>query len=450
VRAITKIFLILGTVCWLSTTGAFASDKTDFLIKGVSARPGAMGQAFVAVSDEADSIYWNPANLALVEVMNANTVHSSLNDFDMNTDMLSMAWPINLRESGFGLSVFRSSVGSIEIVPQAARPEVTGYFDSQEIGLMAGYGLKVREGLYLGATAKFMQSKIYSYKVNGVGLDLGLLYDVDDNWRFGLNLQNAVPVDLGADTIPFNAKFGFAYTSDNRQWTIAADMDTNVLDDSLYHVGAEFWVVPQLGLRIGSNDGNVTAGVGLRGFTSGWNFDYSYEDSEIGDNHKVSLLFDFDERPPKPQKIVKEKPAKKKDVAVTEIKAEPAKKAAPVVEKKKEEPAKAAPAKVEEPKVEQKKEAKPVVVAEKAPAPKVVKPAVALIDAYTFYEGDDIVSISYTDIRAGQDITIYKKNAKIADIKITDVGMLSSSGKVTKLYIDKIEDYMIGDQIGIK
>ncbi|HPN95446.1 MAG TPA: hypothetical protein PLS19_12835, partial [bacterium] len=106
-RAKSAILIVVGLFLLGSTIAAKASDQVDFLIKGASARPGGMGQAFVAVTDGPDSVYWNPAGLGMVDVVGFNTVHSSLNEWDMNTDMLTLSFPLEWKQSGMGLSFYR-------------------------------------------------------------------------------------------------------------------------------------------------------------------------------------------------------------------------------------------------------------------------------------------------------------------------------------------------------
>ncbi len=442
-RAKTKLLVLFSIVLLGFTTAAYASDMEDYLLKGVSSRPAAMGNAFVAVSDRADSVYWNPANLALNKIMNINTVHSSLGEFDMESDMLSFQMPVDIGDSGFGFAVYRESISSIENVPMATRPAVLGYFDQSELALLGGYGVRLSDRVLVGVTAKMMRVKFLDYDKTGVGLDLGGLFMLSENLKAGVNLQNVITPEFGDDRIPFNAKLGLAYTTPDKKLLIAGDYDTNVLGEGKYHVGAEYLLVPQLALRVGADDGDLTAGVGLSGLSGGWEFDYAFVNKDYGDTHKFSVAFNFDEKPR--EKKPKAKVAKSEPAPVEE-------KTAPAVVK--EEPAPPAPKKEEkkaEPKKEEKKVEAPKVEAPKVEAPAPVETAPAnLLDVYTFSEGGDVVSISSTDLKVGQDLTVYKKKAKIADVNVTSVGMLSTLGKVTKLYAGELKDYMVGDQISIK
>lgn len=294
-RAKAKILVVAMVVgsLWALTSVAKAADAPDFLVKGVSARPAAMGGAYVAVSDKADSVYWNPAGLALLEIGNAQAVHSNQNDFDITTDMITFGMPVVDKKWGFGAGLFYSSIGGIEYVPAAARPVVLNTFDETELGLLVGFGYKVREDISVGASLKYMNLKFMGFNGSGYGLDIAGLYMPTKNISLGINLQNFLSNDLGSDNLPFNAKLGGAFTTNDKKFKVAADIDTNVNDDAVFHIGAEYMVIPQLAVRLGANDGDITAGIGLKEINGGWSFDYAYNDSSIGDTHRISVGYDF-------------------------------------------------------------------------------------------------------------------------------------------------------------
>ena len=64
-----RIFVLMGVMA-IATTG-FAKEKGEtasaFLKLGAGARAAGMGDAYVAVADDATAGYWNPAGLAQVE-----------------------------------------------------------------------------------------------------------------------------------------------------------------------------------------------------------------------------------------------------------------------------------------------------------------------------------------------------------------------------------------------
>ncbi|HPI77853.1 MAG TPA: hypothetical protein PLK80_14065, partial [bacterium] len=162
------------------------------------------------------------------------------------------------------------------------------------------------------------------------------------------------------------------------------------------------------------------------------------QDYMIGD--KIALI-------EKKQEAVKEQPAPAPAPA-PKVDTAPAPKAPEPAPAPKPAPA---PAPAPAPKVEP----APAPKVEPAPAPKPVpvpepEAKLEMIDAYSFHEGDGMLSLSYTELKVGQSILIFKNKKKVAEAKVTDVGMLSSSAKISTLFIDKIEEYMIGNRIAIK
>src|SRR5271170_5287471 len=58
------------------TTGAKGTTTADFLELGVGARADAMGEAYSAVADGADALYWNPGGLARVQDHDVTLKHA--------------------------------------------------------------------------------------------------------------------------------------------------------------------------------------------------------------------------------------------------------------------------------------------------------------------------------------------------------------------------------------
>src|SRR3989339_2044429 len=83
-RNLTAVLAVLGVV-FCSVLQANASfSKNDagtsaaqFLKLGAGARAAGMGEAFAAVSDNADSIYWNPAGLNKIEGKSLSVMHAA-------------------------------------------------------------------------------------------------------------------------------------------------------------------------------------------------------------------------------------------------------------------------------------------------------------------------------------------------------------------------------------
>ncbi len=419
----------------LITTGAsvMASQQADLFSKAASAKPMALGGAYVTLADKADAVYWNSAGLTRLKGFSAVTTHSSLSEFDMTTDAVSLALPGIVEKSGFGIGVYRSSIDDIMLVGTATSygatiPVLNGTFAETEDSVVISYGQKISKKFAVGITGKYQKIEMLDYSEDAIGADVGFIYDIDGKFSFGANLQNVIEPEFGTDTVEFNAKIGASYR--NAAFLIAADYDTNILGEGVYHAGAQYLIIPELAARIGTNDGKLTAGVGISGIKS-FTVDYAYEDTDIGDAHKISVSFD-----------TKKKGGRKKSTEPSPKKVETPKLAP------KPEPQKVA----DTPKPAPTPEPQKVVEAPKpAPKPAPAKPIfTSVIDSYTFLEADGSIRISNTDLQEGQIVTVIKKQQNIADVEITSAGFFASRAKILKMYAKDFDGYMIGDQLGVK
>ncbi|MBN2365912.1 MAG: PorV/PorQ family protein [Calditrichaeota bacterium] len=308
-----------------------------FLIINPGARQGGMGEAGVALADDANAIYWNPAGLAFQytdpEVDRkgeANLMHVNwlpqFNLSDMYYDYAAGRY--HLEDIGtVGLAIQYISYGE-SIYTGEAGPEELGRFNSSEVSVTGSYALKVRDNLGLGVNLKYIYSRLSPFEVqvgaekgkgiaSGFGVDLGVLYHPTfaPKLSLGANISNIGPkisyVDYAqADPLPTNLRLGFAYHLVKSEFnTLTFVYDTNrllvnrdsttvdgVFKAMLYSswtngdffkkfthsFGVEYWYTDLIALRAGyfyedpSYGGRkfYTFGGGLR--YSVFGFDFSY------------------------------------------------------------------------------------------------------------------------------------------------------------------------------
>jgi hypothetical protein len=165
----------------------------------------------------------------------------------------------------------------------------------------------------VGASAKIIQRELMGYSAFGLGLDVAALWKPSQAFTVGLNLQDASVTQIFWDTgsnesvLP-TAKLGMAVrwplTKFATVATIAADGDFRFEGreySSQYHfggvsldthIGAEFLVKDLVAIRIGSSEGNMTAGLGLRFslFHRPVTMDYAYlGHADLDATHRMSL-----------------------------------------------------------------------------------------------------------------------------------------------------------------
>jgi len=264
----------------LSVYGASedGGDAGAFLKNGIGVRPISMGKAFVAIADDANAGYWNPAGLALLKAMQMSAMYSNPMNHALVSDTgvtdigyhtLSLGYPT--RFGSMGLSLAYLNVGDIYVVNDASGP--TGEkFEDKELGIITSYGNSITDQIYLGANLKFVRQSIWDEKGSGIGLDLGGLYEPIYGLTFGLMLQDLIEpkIKLLEDgetySIPRKIRLGAAYKIMEDRVLIAADIDKASGRSVKFHIGTEVKPVKDLAFRAGytTDTGELSAGVGFR------------------------------------------------------------------------------------------------------------------------------------------------------------------------------------------
>jgi hypothetical protein len=230
------IFFILINVVFPQGESA-----VPFLLIAPGARAGGMGEAGVAMANDATAIFWNPAGLAFqyedpeidskgeISLMHVKWL-PQFNFDDLWYEYLASRYYIE--DIGMlGLSITYLNLGE-NVYTGTTGPEVLGTFDSFEYAITGSYATKIKENLGIGFNLKFIYSMLKPDWVlvgmetlNGVGKGFGV--DVAVLWipayeflhnklRVGANLANFGPKITyanasQADPLPTNLKLGFAY-----------------------------------------------------------------------------------------------------------------------------------------------------------------------------------------------------------------------------------------------
>jgi len=207
-------------------------------------RANGMGEAYVALADDASATWWNPGGLAFLDKKEASLSYAKLVP-DLADDVFimfpAMAKP-NVLGGTLGLSVIYLSYGTSPAT--SATGEDLGNFTSYEIAPTVSYGTKFTNAVGFGVSAKYVRVSL-SPKIAGlpsagegstIAFDGGILVKVPgDMVNIGLAVQNLGPniSFLNADQsdpIYRNAKLGFAIKPyDRNQFKATVIGDVNQL-----------------------------------------------------------------------------------------------------------------------------------------------------------------------------------------------------------------------------
>jgi hypothetical protein len=246
----------------------------DPITFGIGARPTGMGSAFVALADDANAMFLNPAGLGTQKSWKLSSMNSNF----LNEYQYTMFCGVDPTPYGtIGVGYVSSRIG--DITNTSPSGEVLGTSDFFNQAVVLSYGkyigdivkdkipfinLKDEPDIYGGATFKYY-TKGYSGFTHATGsgynLDLGLKYDQTDWLSYGVNFQNVLSGskilgDFDAEDLSFLMKTGVLF-----RWL---EHDVNLeLDDDMYlgranvpwplHFGAEWNLHPNLSLRAGAD-----------------------------------------------------------------------------------------------------------------------------------------------------------------------------------------------------
>jgi len=247
-RLMAVLLLVSLTLGVTSSLLAVSESAVLFLLISPGARAAGMGEAFVAVADDATAAYWNPAGLAFqrgreITLMHANWLPQLVSD--MSYEFLAYKQYVESLGGTIGGNITFLNLGE-QVQTGEQGPEPLGTFSSWDLGVTLCYATQLNDNFGLGVGMRYIHSNLApigagAEKGTGVGstfaVDLGILYKMPflPGLNFGANLSNMGPkityIDAAqADPIPTNLKIGFSYdlmNSDYNQFRIS--MDTNKL-----------------------------------------------------------------------------------------------------------------------------------------------------------------------------------------------------------------------------
>ena len=159
-----------------------------FLNIGVGSRANAMGGAFVAISDDATALYWNPAGISQCVHPEITFNHSDW-FLDIYHEFLGAVIPAGRHV--FGLSVSYVGIPD-QKVRTIAQPEGNGnFYNASDLSLGVSYAFQFTDQFSMGATGKFIRQQIYNSSGVAGAVDLGALYQPSSIKWLSLGMQVA-------------------------------------------------------------------------------------------------------------------------------------------------------------------------------------------------------------------------------------------------------------------
>lgn len=294
------------------TSGAVGTAGSEFLLIDVGARGIGMGGAFTAVTNDATSMYWNPAGLAQIPQASASFMHN-LYLAGINFDYLSYAQRIN-DEGVLGGAVRYMNAGSISETD--INGNSIGSFTPASYVAEIGYGQAITDladferDVSMGITFRYLRTTMVQ-SADAYGADIGIqthYYNAAIPYHLAFVAQNmgrGTQFDQVRDSLPFRARFGAAADLTK---TILVSMDGVIPAASQPYLafGSEFTLEVDRDMkgfmRLGvdtsqfANDLNgfrgVNFGLGLK--VQNFSFDYAFTPyGLLGNAHQFSISWNL-------------------------------------------------------------------------------------------------------------------------------------------------------------
>ena len=236
-----------------NTNGSSSSQiptAVPFLLITPDSRSGAMGDAGVALSPDANANYWNPSKLAFIE--GNNDISASYSPWlrslvpDVSLSYVSFAHKLDDRNS-FGASLCYFNLGSIDL--RDANQNDQGIYTPNEFSIDGSFARKFGNDFSLGLSLRYIHSSLANGSFlsgqqvkagNAVAADISLFYKKqiqefgnDALFSFGTNISNIGSKISYTDNgtkyfLPTNLKLGVANTlnlDETNQLTFALDFN---------------------------------------------------------------------------------------------------------------------------------------------------------------------------------------------------------------------------------
>lgn len=299
------IFIAALFCAAINAQAQFGGTAGAFMLMGYGARGMGMGNACVAYTGPDALALHNPAASAFAETREVFGSYSALG-LDRTLNVLAFTAPIvvykktkldttkskdpagevtksvdtvRIRLSTIGISVGGVFSGVSNIDARDADADQIGIVNTYENFYYGGFAIRFKPNISAGVLVRFFDAKLWEgIKSSGVAVDLGAIYRLNDQWQFGLAVQNLArggyrwdtsPVynqagQVTEDKFPTLIKVGAAYhfggaqvvTRDNMSVieypaTAYAEIEQSTVGTTILRGGAEYFLSDVFVLRAG-------------------------------------------------------------------------------------------------------------------------------------------------------------------------------------------------------
>jgi hypothetical protein len=289
-----------------SLSASYFSQKSagtataQFLKLGTGARAIGMGEAYTAVAEDADALYWNPAGLVWLKRKEAAAMYTYWFE-DIYFANLTYAQP-GLGGS-FGMSLDYLCAGAIEMYDKKNNLLDEEYMP-YDLAVTLSYA-KMRYLYLFGLNFKYISMTIEEESARGWCIDAGMLREFFGRLNVGAVVKNLGPTvkfSRKSDILPLTLKLGLSLKMIKNRLILASDVNFPIDSEMTTHYGLEYTLklplislIPRVGYKVTpltKIDSKSSLSLGFGWKHPNYSVNYAWVPYwEYGDTHRLSINF---------------------------------------------------------------------------------------------------------------------------------------------------------------
>lgn len=301
------LFMLILIPNMLFAAGSAGTVGFEFLRIHPSARPSAMAGAFVAISGDQSSIYFNPAGIAEIDKRSGSFSYVN-HILDLGSGYISYVNP-KFGPGNLGVGIHYMDYGDFD--GKDAEGRDIGTFGANSISFAFAYAAKLDNEILVGGSFKYIHFGIDNWSADAIAFDAGAIYHTPiKDLNVGISVSN-VGQSTSAfmetkDDLPLCYRAGFSKRLAHLPLLFAFNLYKYPDYDWHGALGGEFTLTEYLFLRLGydqlgrdlhvdsSKDRFAGVSIGLGLLWRNVHFDYSFSSVGIaGSLNRVSVSGSF-------------------------------------------------------------------------------------------------------------------------------------------------------------
>jgi len=195
------VFFLLTSLC-AQDVDYSGTSVANFLKIGMGAREVAMADAAIAVVDNANALFWNPA--ASARITDSGSASISYMNWLVDTQISYISGVINLDSFGYiGVDLLFMDYGNIEETTVYDQNGTGRFVDASDMSVGLAYSRKLTERFSFGFKAKYIAEKLAGVTADAFAFDIGADFQTS---FFNNNLRLAAVVSNFGTKMKFSGR----------------------------------------------------------------------------------------------------------------------------------------------------------------------------------------------------------------------------------------------------